>query len=200
MQTHRQSAKWSLFAVLAAMTAFVAATNERFFLDHRQPSFAYYQPILGWIVPHGLAGLLALGAGALQFSTRLRTRLPRIHRMVGYAYIAGVSVSAVLSLVITSLHNELPLRVTIFVQSSLWIAATGTAYYCIRHRRIDAHREWMMRSYAITLIFLVNRVVDAVPALGALDTGSNPSMLWICNLLAWVVPSFIVGWPRIRHG
>jgi hypothetical protein len=55
----------------------------------------------------------------------------------------------------------------------------------------------MMRSYAVTMIFVVSRVLDAIPVLGRLDTGANPSMIWFCNVLAWVVPTLILQWPTI---
>lgn len=197
MQKGASVAKRGLFGALVVMAAFVLFNNERFFVDHADPAWAYYQSVLDWIVPHGLAGLVALVCGALQFSTRLRIAMPHVHRQLGYAYIAGVLAAAILSMVITHLHNELPLQVAIYIQATLWVLATGIAFYCIRHRRVEAHREWMIRSYAITLIFLTNRVLDAIPAIGALDTGTDPTTLWICNVAAWVIPTLIVSGPRI---
>jgi len=195
----RSTAKWCLFIVLGAMAAFVIINNERFFFDHADPNWEYYRSILGWLVPHGLAGLVALAGGALQFSTSLRRRHPGVHRLIGRCYLIGVLVASILSVVITSIHNELPLRIAIYVQATLWVLATGLAFHFIRHRQIAEHREWMIRSYAITLIFLTDRVLDAVPAIGALDTGTNPSVLWFCNVVAWVSPALILAWPRFRR-
>ena len=57
-------------------------------------------------------GSVALLCGAMQFSTRLRTAWPVIHRRTGYAYIVGVLSAAVLSVGITMQHNQRPLQVT----------------------------------------------------------------------------------------
>ena len=189
-------ARLSLFVALGAMAVFVLINNERFFLDHTDPNWEYYRPIFGWLVPHGLAGLVALAGGALQFATSLRERAPGVHRFIGRCYLVGVLVSAILSMVITSIHNDLSLRIAIYVQATLWIGATSLAFYFIRNRQIVEHREWMIRSYAITLIFLTDRVLDAIPAIGALDTGTNPSVLWFCNVVAWVSPTLILSWPK----
>jgi hypothetical protein len=55
----------------------------------------------------------------------------------------------------------------------------------------------MIRSYAITLIFLTDRVLDAIPALSELDTDASPNVVWLCNIFAWVVPTFIIAWQDI---
>lgn len=193
----RSWTKIALFAAVGAMAAFVLFNNERFFIDHLDPSWKYYRPVFGWLVPHGLMGALALASGVLQFSARLRARMPAVHRLIGRLYVVGVFIAALISLRITTVHNELPLRLTVYVQATLWMLATGIAFYCIRKRRFAEHREWMIRSYAITLIFLTSRVLDAIPSFGALDTATNPSGLWFCNVLAWVVPTLIIAWPKI---
>ena len=51
--------------------------------------------------------------------------------------------------------------------------------------------------YAITLIFLTDRVIDAIPGISDLDTDASPNMTWLCNVIAWVVPTFIVSWQNI---
>jgi hypothetical protein len=39
-------------------------------------------------------------------------------------------------------------------------------FFCIRSGNVQLHRQWMMRSYAVTTIFVVSRVLDAIPVLG----------------------------------
>jgi hypothetical protein len=57
----------------------------------------------------------------------------------------------------------------------------------------------MIRSYAITLTFLLVRVIDAVPGLSDLDTDASPNVIWLCDIIAWVVPTFIIAWQSIVH-
>ena len=79
----RFGAKYPLFAVLGAMTVFVAWNNERFFLDPQAPEWAHYDAVKWQLLPHGIGGTLTLALGALQFSERLRRRNLRIHRFAG---------------------------------------------------------------------------------------------------------------------
>lgn len=189
--------KHILFGVLGLLTLFVIYNNERFIVDHSDAQWTYYFPVRWLLVPHGLAGVICLCLGASQFSTRLRQRHAQIHRVLGRCYVTGVAIAAPMGVYITMLHNALPARIAIITQASLWLLATAVAFYCVRHRNYQQHRQWMIRSYAITLIFLTDRVFDAIPGLADLDTDANPTVLWLCNIIAWVVPSIIITWQDI---
>lgn len=191
--------KHLLFAALGLMALFVIYNNERFIVDHSDPQWAYYFPVRWLLLAHGLSGAAALCLGVSQFSNRLRRRHARVHRTLGRSYVTAVVISAPLGIWVTILRNELPLRVAVITQASLWFLTTAVAFYCIRHRNIEQHRQWMIRSYAITLIFLTDRVFDAIPQLGDLDTDASPNIAWLCNVIAWVVPTFIIAWPNLRR-
>jgi uncharacterized membrane protein len=191
--------KHLLFAALGLMALFVIYNNERFIFDHSDPQWAYYFRVRWLLLAHGLGGAAALCLGATQFSSRLRRRHVRVHRTLGRLYVTAVAISAPLGIWVTILRNELPLRVAVITQASLWFLTTAVAFYCIRHRNFEQHRQWMIRSYAITLIFLTDRVLDAVPKLTDLDTDASPNIAWLCNVIAWVVPSFIIAWPNLRR-
>ena len=189
--------KHILFGVLGLLALFVIYNNERFIVDLSDPLWTYYLPVRWLLVPHGLAGAMCLCLGATQFSTRLRQRHASVHRVLGRCYVIGVVVAATISLSITMLRNELPLEIAVFTQASLWLLTTAVAFYCIRRRNFREHRHWMIRSYAITLIFLTDRVIDAIPGISDLDTDASPNMAWLCNVIAWVVPTFIISWQNI---
>jgi len=192
--------KHVLFAVLGLLTLFVLYKNERFIFDHSDPLWTYYFPVRWPLIPHGLAGAVVLCLGAAQFSTRLRQRHTRVHRILGRCYIIGVALAAPIGVYITMLHNALPAQIAIVTQASLWLMTTAVAFYCIRRRNFQLHQQWMIRSYAITLIFVIDRLLDAFPVLADLDSDTSPNMIWLSNLIAWVVPTFIISWqdmPRV---
>jgi hypothetical protein len=66
-------------------------------------------------------------------------------------------------------------------------------------RNYQQHRQWMIRSYSIALIFLTDRVLDAIPGVAAFDTDADPSISWFCNVIAWVLPSFIISWQSMTN-
>ena len=46
-----------------------------------------------------------------------------------------------------------------FIQTFGWVTTTATAVYSVRTRRIQQHKEWMMRSYPFAMGFIVHRVI-----------------------------------------
>ena len=189
--------KHLLFGLLGALALFVIYHNERFIIDHSDPQWTYYFPV-GWLlVPHGIAGTVALVLGAAQFSTRLRERHTRVHRMMGRSYVIAVAIAAPMGIYVTLARNELPLQIAVITQAVLWMLATSVAFYCIRRRNFQQHRQWMIRSYAITTIFVTDRVLDAIPGMDKLDTDASPNVTWLCNIIAWVIPTLIIAWPSI---
>ncbi len=202
MASHRHLHPKHLFFVLVGLAAlFVVYKNERFILDHSDPMWAYYFPVRWLLLVHGLAGASALCLGASQFSARLRQRHVQVHRTLGRCYVISVAIAAPVSIAVTLLRNEPPLRLAVYTQASLWLLTTAVAFYCIRRRNYQQHRQWMIRSYSITLVFLSDRVLDAIPGVANFDTDADPSVSWLCNVIAWVVPTFIISWQNLtgRH-
>lgn len=183
------------FLSLGLMTLFVIYNNERFIVLHSDPDWEYFRPVRWWLLPHGMGGALALVLGAMQFSTRIRQRHPKVHRILGRIYVAGVAAGAPLGIVLAFVHNlHLALRVETFAQSGSWLLTTAVALYYILNGNVTRHRQWMLRSYLFTSIFIVARVLDKVPYLGSFiapfNNGSNPAVLWFLVLFAWVIPTF----------
>lgn len=105
--------KHLLFGLLVLLTLFVIYNNERFIVDHTDPLWTYYLPVRWLLVPHGIAGAIALVLGASQFSTRLRSRHARIHRILGRCYVTAVAISAPMGIYVTIMRNEFPLRLAV---------------------------------------------------------------------------------------
>jgi uncharacterized membrane protein len=189
--------KYALFAALGLMTMFVLWNNERFFLDPEAPQWAHYLAIRWHLIPHGLAGTLALALGALQFSTRVRRHHPRIHRLSGRFYIAGTFVAAPVALWIAFINSPWFLVPFTIVQASAWMLFTGAAYLCIRRRQVTLHREWMVRSYSVVLIFLEGRVLMAIPALERGGMDSVVLVNWACLAVTLVGTEFFLRWREL---
>lgn len=193
----RSPAKYGLFTVVGVMTLFVAWNNERFFLDPLAPEWAHYTPVRWHLLPHGLGGALALALGALQFSTRVRRRYLRIHRLAGRVYIGGMLVAAPVAIWIAFLANPWFLIPFTVIQALTWTLFTLVAYLCIRRGDIRAHREWMMRSYAIVLIFLEGRVLMAIPALARQGMDAVVLVNWACFAITLIVMEVLLRWHEI---
>lgn len=197
LKTQRDVPKYVLFAALGLMTLFVLWNNERFFLNPQAPEWAHYNPIRWHLVPHGLGGAIALALGGLQFSTRLRRRHIRIHRLIGKLYIAGTFVAGPVAIRMAFINSPWFLIPFTIVQAGTWMLFTLAAYICIRRGAVTLHREWMMRSYAIVLIFLEGRVLMAVPALARHGMDAIVLVNWSCLAVTLVAVECVLRWREI---
>ena len=190
-------AKHVFFAAFGLMGLFVLWNNERFFLNASAPEWDRLNPIRWHLVPHGLGGALALGFGALQFSSRVRRRYPRVHRVSGRLYVIGAVVAAPVAVWMAFTISPWFLIPFTVVQASTWVLFTLVAYSCIRRGAVTSHREWMMRSYAIALIFIEGRVLMAVPALARGGLDAVVLVNWACFGLTLVVVECLIRWREI---
>jgi len=193
----RLSAKHVLFFELGVMTLFILYHDEGFIIDHRSNTWKYFYVVRWKLFVHGLGGATALVLGALQFSTRLRDRYPAVHRLLGRFYIGGVLVAAPMAVYLAFTHGPRTFFVGNTVQASLWVVTTLMALLAVRNRNFEVHRQWVMRSYAVTLIFVVSRVLFAVPVLARVNDVDAERVLWILNICALLVPQLIVNWRSL---
>jgi Predicted membrane protein (DUF2306) len=82
------------------------------------------------------------------------------------------------------------------VQSSLWVLTTLMALRAARMRNFEVHRQWVMRSYAVTLIFVASRVVLALPIAPTSDAGAE-HLNWTLTVCAMFVPQLIINWRQL---
>lgn len=161
--------------------------------------FPLYYPLL---VTHIFFGSVALLAGCMQVWPWFRQRYPAAHRVIGRVYLFGGVLPAGIAVL-----GVAPLSSTGFVSqvgntmlALLWLPITITGYRMARQRRFAEHREWMIRSFALTTSIVVNRlwvVVFIVALSPQLDTtyggdetaminaaaGASVWMSWVVNLL-----------------
>lgn len=197
----RQGASWInakslVFAVIVLMMAYVVQHNEGFLVDHGDPEWQHIEPFKWWLLFHGVAGACALVLVPLQFSDWLRSRFTKVHRVMGWTYISGVFILAPLGVLIQYLeeHTGAPRSFTIAatVDATLLISTTGTALYFILNRKIQQHRQWMTRSYAVALVFFEVRLISGV--LGLDDSGDavGETIVWICVAFAIPLADFVL--------
>jgi uncharacterized membrane protein len=189
--------KYILFGVLGLATLFVLYNNERFVIDHTDPDWSYFYPVRWWLLVHGLGGALALFLGPLQFSTRIRQKYLRFHRVLGLCYVVGVAIAAPMSLYLEYQQDPPSYHPAAFVQAGSWLLTTALAFYFVKQRKIQQHRQWMIRSYAVTLIFVEVRTIFALPIFHRYGEAGLLQVIWFCNVCAWIVPTLILQWREL---
>jgi uncharacterized membrane protein len=193
----RSRFKYVLFSALGLMFLFVLWHNERFIVDHSHPDWTYYFPVRWLLIPHGLAGLTALLIGPFQLSSRFRQRHLRVHRIMGRFYLGGIAVAAPMGMYIASIHGGVGIRFFVFALASSWLLAGGTAFACVRNGNIPLHRQWMVRSYALTTIFVTGRVFLAIPAIERAGETISVATLWIVLVATLLFTDLGLAWRGI---
>jgi uncharacterized membrane protein len=146
------------------------------------------------VVAHIVGSAIALAIGPLQLSARRRARSIEIHRWLGRLYVGGILCGGVAALVMARVsQGGLPAHVGFGLLGVLWLGATAMAYARIRWGDRAAHREWMIRSYALTFAAVTLRVyLPLSQAIGLPFEPAYQTISWLCwvpNLIAaeWLV-------------
>jgi uncharacterized membrane protein len=146
---------------------------------------------------HFAGGAIALVAGALQLHPGLRVRSLTTHRWTGRLYVLVVLISGCAALVLAPGSFGGPVASTGFTALAVcWLASTLNAWRHIRQRSIDEHREWMIRSYALTLAAVTLRIYLPLAQFSNWPMSvAYPAIAWLC----WV-PNLAVAewWLRTR--
>jgi uncharacterized membrane protein len=133
--------------VLCAMTAVYASSY--FFYTPNDEHFSRYILLLRLHIAGGIGASLA---GPWQFSQRLRTRALNVHRWMGRFYLLEVTVGSIAGFGMALVSQEgLPTHLGFGVLAVLWFATGLQAYRRVRSGNIEAHRQWMIRNFALTL-------------------------------------------------
>jgi uncharacterized membrane protein len=124
-------------------------------------------PYAPWILIHVVTAMSAFLLGPTQFISGLRRKYPRTHRTLGKIYLGSVLVAA-----ITSLHlsigkeimteNLLANGTGLAALAFVWLLTSGMAYWAVRSRNFEQHREWMIRSFTVTCAFASIRLANKI--------------------------------------
>lgn len=155
--------KTILWISLGVTVLFVFITSEVLLVTDYPMYHAYRLQVIAdraLLIPHTVAGTLALVIGPLNFSSRLRQRRLRLHRILGRVYVISVFVGSFTGIALAAGRPGLP---GTSMQAAAWMVCTTAAFITARNRHITQHRQWMARSYAVTFTFVSSRVLNLWP-------------------------------------
>lgn len=140
-------------------------------------------------------GAVALALGVFQLNGAIRARFLSLHRRMGQIYVLAVMASGSAGLYLAVLSDGgMTAHFGFGAMAVLWLLTTAIAYSLIRQRNIARHREWMIRSYALTLAAVTLRFYLPLSlGNGIAFNDAYPVIAWAC----WV-PNLIVAEIYIR--
>ena len=164
----------------------------------RVPStWALHYPFL---VVHVLCGSVAILTCGLQVWPWFRTRFPVWHRRVGRLYFfLGVFPAGLAGLVVGATTPFGPVAaVSNVLLALLWLVTAFCGLRAALQRRFGDHRRWMIRSFALTLSIISNRIWGVVAFLVLSPVMPEASVAQavpgIATWLGWTVPLLISQW------
>ncbi len=183
--------------LMTGALAFFLAFGLRYFGPIDDPHFGERLAVLR---VHIAAGAVALFLGPLQFVRAIRARRPAVHRLMGRVYLATILVSALAGLWLAPFANGgLPGSTGFAALSVVWLATSAMALTAIRRGRIREHREWMIRSYVVTLAFVwVRLILGTGLVLGADIQAVFGVAAWACWAVPLLVVELVFGAKRLR--
>src|SRR5580692_9954120 len=125
----------------------------------------------------------------MQFSDRLRLRYTKLHRVVGRVYVAGVLIGSPIGAFIQYRFDEQvgmsrSFTIATMVDGLLWMLTTVIALAFALKGKIQQHRQWMTRSYAVAIVFLEVRVISGLGGWDSSGPATTETIIWICIALS----------------
>jgi uncharacterized membrane protein len=145
-------------------------------------------------------GGIALLIGWIQFSKKIRRKYMNAHRLIGKIYIVSVLLSGTSGLYIAMHATGGWSPMLGFTSMDIfWTTTTFLGYTTIRKGKIEAHKKWMIYSYAATFAAVTFRIWLPIlmTTLGSFFTAYQivPWLSWIPNV---IVAYFIVRYQQKR--
>lgn len=179
---------WTLLVVLAVGFVFKYALH--YYLNYSAAGFGLYWPRRAALLLHISGGVIALLTAPWQFFSGLRAKPIHVHRWTGRIFLLGVAAgtTGAVYLAITTTFGW-AFGFGLLGLAAAWLSTSGMAYYAIRKRLLEIHKEWMIRAYVVTFAFVTFRVFSDYGPTSRLQPANDLyiTLSWAC----WVVPLFI---------
>jgi hypothetical protein len=174
---------WSLMTLLSL---YVAAHGLSYLLGAQAPPIVEDNAMgMTVLVVHAGAAGVALLIGPLQFLEFIRKRARSVHRWTGRVYLLACLVGGVSGGLLAPFTAAGPIAAFGFLLLALiwlWVNALGWRAAATK-RDYDDHKNWMIRSFALTLAAVTLRLYLPVAMIAGFDFVS--AYQWIA-WLAWV--------------
>jgi len=106
------------------------------------------------ITLHFAAGGIILVLGCIQLISAVRTRFPALHRWLGRVYVAAsfaAGVGGLAFILSKGTIGGMPMNVGFAIYGVLMVVAAVETYRHARARRLEAHRAWAIRLFALAI-------------------------------------------------
>ena len=187
--------------IVALAASFIFKYVLFYYRHYDAASFDVYWTRRAWLFLHINGGTLALVTGPFQFWTGLRQKNLQVHRWTGRLFLLGVAmgITGAVGLSITTTFGW-AFSVGIMGLAAAWLVTTSMAYYTIRKRLVQLHKEWMIRAYVVTFGFVFFRILSDYSPMAGLrpERERDITIAWACWVVPLAVTEMIFHLKRVR--
>lgn len=147
---------------------------------------------------HVFSSIFILLAGFFQFSNYLLTNYKNLHRFIGKVYVYNILLINFPAGLIMAIYANgfLPSKIAFLILDCLWFWFTLKAVIEIKKKNVKAHKEYMIRSYALTFSAVTLRTWKLIlSSLFVID----PTTLYMIDAWLGFVPNLILAEWIIRR-
>lgn len=195
---------WTVMAVLALFMFLFASIyltlNPEVYFEKQK---AVYLAHTSGILIHIIGAMLAIIIGPFQFLPQSITkRYLKLHRWLGKIYMLGILFGGLGGLYMAFLaYGGFIARLGFAILAILWLLSGYMAYKHICTRKIQPHRRWMIRNYALTFAAVTLRLWQVVFELVGVEfTQAYIIVAWLSWIPNLIVAEWTIGQIRpTRH-
>jgi len=170
---------------------YVPYSTDAAFLKIKQTEVAAHREYLYIFYAHVYTSIFVLLFGFMQFFSFKTIPGRRLHRFSGYQYVVLLLVFAAPSGLYMGWHANggTASKASFIILSLLWWVSTAMALYKIKQKQYTAHRNWMVRSFALTLSAVTLRLWKVI-----IVFFFHLPPMEVYQIIAWLgwVPNFII--------
>jgi uncharacterized membrane protein len=182
-----------LYILILIIGAYYVLTRAFSMLVPSQESYGdYYFSRVNILFPHIILGIVAIIIGPFQFIPSFRNKNIHLHRLLGKIYLVCVVLGGITGMYL-SLTSQVNLgyKFGLMAMSFFWASTGLMAFFSIKKRKIELHKEWMLRSYTITFTaFVFTRLI--IDVLQPLKIAEPVDIYALSVWSSWVIPLLIL--------
>lgn len=177
---------WLLIALLSLLVAVVALASYTLLPlganlpDVMRLSFLSHKTV---VYTHIFSAVIALLLGPVQLLPAVRRRFPKFHRVCGRLYLGvGVLIGGTAGLYMSAFAFGGPVAKAGFAGLAVsWLYTGWRAFQTIRQGRVDEHRRWVLRNFALTFAAVMLRLYLPLSGVAGIAFGqAYPFIAWLC--------------------
>ncbi|PKQ44260.1 DUF2306 domain-containing protein [Confluentibacter flavum] len=192
-----------------AIWTFLILLAGKFIIKDALPYYGFTKEAFGrywdfkWaLIGHISGGIIALVIGPFQFWKTFRNKYLIVHRWMGKTYLIAILMATISSTYLawtSGIRINFSWALSLQVLAFAWFTTVTMAYISIRRKRVQQHKEWMIRSYVVTFAFVTFRwLVDLPLVVGLMENFGErgPAIIWLSWTIPLLITEVVLNWNK----